>query len=158
MSVLTDQMRAAIREELAKYPDKQAATLPALHITQDALRHVPLEAIREIAEMLDLHPAQVHDTMSFYGFFRDEKQPLGKHRVWVCRSLSCMLCGSETLLVELCRRLGVQPGGTTADGKFTLEPAECLGVCEGGPCMLVDDECYGNLTAERAEQIPEQLP
>ena len=68
MSVLTDQMRAAIREELAKYPDKQAATLPALHITQDALRHVPLEAIREIAEMLDLHPAQVHDTMSFYGF------------------------------------------------------------------------------------------
>ena len=96
MSVLTDQMRAAIREELAKYPDKQAATLPALHITQDALRHVPLEAIREIAEMLDLHPAQVHDTMSFYGFFRDEKQPLGKHRVWVCRSLSCMLCGGET--------------------------------------------------------------
>ena len=80
MTVLSDQMRAAICEELAKYPDKQAVTLPALHIVQDALRHVPLEAIREIAEILDLHPAEVHDTMSFYGFFRDEQQPLGKHR------------------------------------------------------------------------------
>jgi len=75
---------------------------------------VPLEAICEIADILDLHPAEVHDVMSFYGFFRDEKQPLGRHRVWVCRSLSCMLCGGEKLLAELCRRLGVQPGQTTA--------------------------------------------
>ena len=157
MSVLSDQMRAAIREELAKYPDKQAATLPALHVTQDALRHVPLEAIREIAEILDLHPAQVHDTMSFYGFFRDEQQPLGRHRVWVCRSLSCMLCGGEELLAGLCRRLGVQPGGTTADGKFTLEFAECLGGCEGSPCMMVDEERYGNMTVERAEKILNEL-
>ena len=69
-----------------------------------------------------------------------------------------MLCGGEELLTELCRRLSVQPGGTTADGKLTLEFAECLGVCEGGPCMLVDDECYGNLTPERAEQILRKLP
>lgn len=158
MSVLSDQMRAAIREELAKYPDKRAAALPALHITQDALRHVPLEAICEIADILDLHPAEVHDVMSFYGFFRDEKQPLGRHRVWVCRSLSCMLCGGENLLAELCRRLDVQPGQTTADGKITLEFAECLGGCDDGPCMLVDEERYGNMTIDRALQILGDLP
>lgn len=157
MSVLSEQMRQAIRDELAKYPSKQAATLPALHITQDALRHVPQEAVKEIAELLDLHPAQVHDTLSFYGFFRDERQPLGKHRVWVCRSMSCMLRQGEQLMGELCRRLGVRPGETTSDGRITLEVAECLGACEGGPCMLVDDHCYLDLTAERAMQILDEL-
>ena len=68
-----------------------------------------------------------------------------------------MLCGGEELLAELCRRLGVQPGGTTADGKFTLEFAECLGGCEGGPCMMVDEERYGSMTVERAEKILNEL-
>ena len=108
-------------------------TLPALHLVQDELRCVPLEAIREIAEMLDLSPAEVHDTMTFYGFFRDEENPLGKTRLWVCRSLACMLRGGEELLRTLCEKLGVKPGGTTADGKITLEFAECIGACEGRP-------------------------
>jgi NADH-quinone oxidoreductase subunit E len=150
---MTDEMREAIRQHLAKYPHKQAATLPALHVTQDALRHVPQAAVCAIAEVLDLHPAQVHDTMSFYGFFRDEQQPLGKHRVWVCRSLSCLLRGSEELLAELCRRLGVVPGETTADGQVTIEFAECLGACDRAPCLLVDDECHGNLTVDRALKL-----
>ena len=153
MSTLTETMREAIRRHLAQYPHKQAATLPALHVTQDALRHVPLEAVREIAALLDLHPAQVHDTMSFYGFFRDEQQTLGKHRVWVCRSLSCLLRGGEELLAELCRQLGVVPGETTADGQVTIEFAECLGACECAPCILVDDECHGNMTAEDALKV-----
>ena len=117
-------------------------------------RHVPLEAIQEIAALLELHPSQVHDTASFYGFFRDEQQPLGKRRVWVCRSLSCMLRGGEELLEEVCRQAGGQPGETTADGEYTVEFAECLGACEVRPCMLVDDECHVDLTPRaRCEQI-----
>jgi NADH-quinone oxidoreductase subunit E len=143
-------MRQRIAAYIPRYPSKQAVTLPALHIVQDELRHVPIEAMVEIAAMLDLHPAEVYDTMSFYGFFRGDKDPLGKHRVWVCRSLSCMLRGGEELLANLCGKLGVQPGETTSDGKVTLEFAECLGACEGAPCMLVDDECQMNVTAETA--------
>ncbi len=153
MPVLTEEMRRKIAEYLPRYPSKQAVTLPALHLVQDALRHVPAEAVAEIAELLDLHPAQVHDTLSFYGFFRDTQRRLGKHRVWVCRSISCALRGGEELLANLCERLHVKPGETTADGKITLEFAECLGGCEGAPCVLVNDELRLDITAEKAERV-----
>ena len=153
MSVLTEEMKQNIRDLFPRYPTKQAITLPALHLVHDHFRQVSREAIVEIAELLELHPAEVHDTMSFYGFFRDEKAPLGKHRVWVCRSLSCMLRGSEQLLADLCEKMHVSPGGTTADGKVTLEFAECLGVCEGAPCVLVDEDCHPNQSVHSVEQV-----
>lgn len=157
MSVLTEEMKQKIRDLFPRYPSKQAVTLPALHMVHDAMRQVSREAIVEIAHLLDLHPAEVHDTMSFYGFFRDEKAPLGKHRVWVCRSLSCMLRGGEQLLSDLCDRMHVTPGGTTADGKVTLEFAECLGACEGAPCILVDEDCYMNQSPQSVEQLVNKL-
>lgn len=153
MSQLTDEMRRKIRAYFDRYPQKQAVTLPALHIVQDEVRHVPLPAIEEIADMLDLHPSQVLDTMSFYGFFRSEHNPLGKYRVWVCRSLSCMLRGGEELLAELCAKYNVKPGETTADGKLTFEFAECLGACEGAPCITIDDVCHLDITADKADKI-----
>jgi NADH-quinone oxidoreductase subunit E len=148
MSVISDTMREKIDGYLPRYPNKQAVTLPALHIIQEELRCVPHAAIEEVAKMLELHPAQVHDTLSFYGFFKHEQTPLGQHRLWVCRSISCMLRGGEELLVELSQRLGVKPGETSADGKVTLEFAECLGMCEGAPCVLMNDECHGKQTLE----------
>jgi NADH-quinone oxidoreductase subunit E len=157
MPVLTDSMRERITSLFARYPNKQAVTLPALHLVQQEYRHVSLEAVKEIAALLELRPAEVHDTMSFYGFFRDEQHPLGQHRVWVCRSLSCALRGGEELLAALCERLHVRPGETTADGKITLEFAECLGACEGAPCILVDDQCEMHVTADKAEQILRNL-
>jgi NADH-quinone oxidoreductase subunit E len=157
MSVLTEELRQKIQAYLPRYPHKQAVTLPALHIVQDALRCVPLEAIRLIAELLDLSPAEVYDTMSFYGFFRDEKKPLGRTRLWVCRSLPCMLRGGEELLAHVCRKLDVQPGGTSADGKITVEFAECIGACEGAPCVLVNDEHRMNVTPEKADELIEEL-
>jgi NADH-quinone oxidoreductase subunit E len=153
MAYLTDEIRDRIRAEFPKYPDKRAVTLPALHIVHDALRSVPTEAIVEIAQILELHPAEVHDTMSFYGIFRDGDHPIGRHRLWVCRSISCMLRGSDDLLAGVCRRLGVRPGETTADGKITLEYAECLGACEGAPCVLVDDECRMNVTVDSVSEL-----
>ncbi len=147
-NIITDKMREQIAGYMPRYPNKQAVTLPALHIIQDEMRCVPQEAIREVADMLELHPSQVSDTLSFYGFFKHESTPLGEHRVWVCRSISCMLRGGEELLVELSKRFGVKPGETSADGKVTLEFAECLGMCEGAPCVLLNDECYPNQTPE----------
>ena len=157
MPALSEEIRQKIQSYLPRYPHKQAVTLPALHIVHDEMRCVPLAAIREIADMLDLSPAEVHDTMSFYNFFRDEKNKLGKTRLWVCRSLSCMLRGGEELLEELVERIGCQPGETTADGRFSLEFAECLGACEGAPCILVDDERHVNLTAESAQELLEKI-
>lgn len=155
--MLSEDLKQQILAYLPRYPSKQAATLPALHLVHDAHRCVPLEAIREIADLLDLSPAEVHDTMSFYGFFRDEKTPLGRTRLWVCRSLPCMLRGGEELLKELCEKLDVQPGGTTADGKVSLEFAECIGACEGAPCVLVNDEHKMNVTPERVDELVETL-
>ncbi len=88
--ILTEQIRERIRAEFPKYPNKRAVTLPALHIVHDELRSVPIAAIEEIAQLLGIHPAEIHDTMSFYQFFRGEDSPLGRRRVWVCRSISCM--------------------------------------------------------------------
>jgi len=155
MPVLTEDLRDRIRAEFPKYPDKRAVTLPALHLVHDAMRAVSPEAIVEIAELLELHPAEVSDTMTFYGFFREPKRPLGRHRVWVCRSISCMLRGGEELLTSLSKRLGVKPGDTTTDGRVTLEFAECLGACEGAPCMLVNDECHMNLDVDSALKVIE---
>jgi NADH-quinone oxidoreductase subunit E len=157
MPVLSEELRERIRAEFPKYPDKRAVTLPALHIVHDAMRAVSPAAIGEIAELLELHPAEVADTMSFYGFFRDPEHPLGQHRVWVCRSISCMLRGGEELLVGLGQRLGIKPGQTTKDGRMTLEFAECLGACEGAPCMLVNDECHVNLTNDSAAELIQKL-
>ena len=157
MSVLTDEIRQKILAYLPRYPNKQAVTLPALHIVQDALRCVPLEAVREIADMLDLSPAEVMDTMSFYGIFRTEKNPLGRKRLWVCRSLACALLGGDDLLANVCRKLNIAPRGTTADGKITVEFAECLGVCEGAPAVLIDDEARMNVTPEKVDALLEEL-
>src|SRR5215472_14123417 len=102
MAVLSEELREKIRAYLPRYPNKQAVTLPALHLVQDELRCVPLEAVREIADLLDLSPAVVNDTMTFYGFYRGSENPLGKTRLWVCRSLACALRGGEELLTQLC--------------------------------------------------------
>jgi NADH-quinone oxidoreductase subunit E len=155
--VLSEAVKERIRAYLPRYPSKQAVTLPALHIVQDELRCVPLDAVREIADLLDLSPAEVCDTMTFYGFFRTEQDPLGRTRLWVCRSLACMLRGGDELLKDVCDKLGVKPGGTSADGKITVEFAECLGVCEGAPCVLVNDEHRMNVNPDNVDALLEEL-
>jgi NADH-quinone oxidoreductase subunit E len=148
--ILTPDMVEAIRAYFPHYPTRQAVTLPALHIVNERLRHVPLAAVVEIAQLLDLAPAEVQDTLSFYGLFPQDK-PHGLTRAWVCRSISCALRGGEEVLDHMCHVAGVGPGGTTPDGKLTLEFAECLGACEFAPCMLAGKGLYKNLTKESGE-------
>src|SRR4051812_46075286 len=126
--LLTESLREKIRSYIPRYPSKRAVTLPALHLVHEYFRCVPYQAMSEIAEILEITPAEVHDTMSFYGFF--PQAPIGETRLWVCRSISCMLRGGEEVLDHVCERSRIGPGQTTADGKLTVEFAECLGVCD----------------------------
>lgn len=148
--VLTDEMIAEIEAYIPRYPTKQAVTLPALHVVNEHLRHVPLQAVVEIAELLELHPADVQDTLSFYGFFKQDA-PHGTTRAWVCRSISCALRGGEEVLARMCERAGIRPGQTTPHGELTLESAECLGACDFAPCMLAGDTLHKDLTNETAD-------
>lgn len=157
MPALSEVIREKIKALFPRYPSKQAVTLPALHMVQDETRCVSLEAIREIADLLDLSPAEVHDTMSFYGIFRDEQHPLGKTRLWVCRGLACALRGGEETLAAVCDKLHVKPGGTSADGQITVEFAECIGVCEGAPAVMVNDSGRADVTPDKVDGLLSEL-
>lgn len=110
----------------------------------------------EIAEILEISPAEVHDTMSFYGFF--PQAPIGETRVWICRSISCMFRGGDEMLVHTCKKLGIEPGQTTADGKLTVEFAECLGICDYAPAALADDgRIYGPLDEDKVRDMIDDL-
>ena len=155
--VLTDEMVEAIKAVFPRYPSRQAVTLPALHIVNDKLRYVPRRAVVEIAELLGLAPAQVQDTLTFYGYFKQDK-PHGRCRLWVCRSISCALRGADELLDHLSHTLGVAPGDTTPDGRVTLEYAECLGACEHAPCMLADKLLVKSVSQDEADKFVKALP
>jgi len=155
--ILTDEILAAIREYFPRYPTRRAVVLPAFHVVSEALGYVPPEAVAEIAELLELPPAEVQDTLSFYGLFKQDR-PQGRVRVWVCRSLSCAARGGEEMLEYLCERLGIRPGETTPDGRVSIEYAECLGACDFAPAMLANDVLWKNLTKEKIDAFIESLP
>lgn len=154
--ILTPSMVSAITSLFPRYPTKQAVTLPALHIVNEHLRYVPLQAVVEIARLLELAPSQVQDTLSFYGFFKQDA-PHGEVRAWVCRSVSCALRGGEEVLEHMCHQAGIHAGETTPDGKLTLEFAECLGACDFAPCMLAGKDLHKDLTNEKADAFLKHL-
>jgi len=154
--ILTEPLKEKIRSMFPRYPSKRALTLPALHLVQEQVRCVPLQAMAEIAELLEITPAEVHDTMSFYGFF--PQAPVGDVRVWICRSISCMLRGGDELLEHACHKLGIEPGQTTAGGELTVEFAECLGLCDFAPAALADDgRVFGPLDETTVDQMLDEL-
>ncbi|MEZ6117413.1 MAG: NAD(P)H-dependent oxidoreductase subunit E [Pirellulaceae bacterium] len=153
---LSDEIVDEIKSYIPRYPSLQAVTLPALHIVNRHLRYVPMQAVIEIAEILELAPAQVQDTLTFYGFFKQDK-PHGQVRAWVCRSMSCAIRGGEAVLDHMCHQAGIHPGETTADGKLTIEYAECLGACDFAPCMLAGDDLHKNLDKNKADMFLDDL-
>jgi NADH-quinone oxidoreductase subunit E len=154
--ILSEPLKDKIRSLFPRYPSKRAVTLPALHLVHEHLRCVPYQAMAEIADVLEITPAEVHDTMSFYGFF--PQAPIGDVRVWICRSLSCMLRGGDEMLEHACRKLGIEPGETTKEGELTVEFAECLGVCDFAPAALADDgRVFGPLEEKSVDAMIEEL-
>jgi len=157
MPALSEEIKNRIRDYIPRYPRKQAVTLPALHLVHDEYRTVSNDAIVEIAEILELHPSEVLDTMTFYEFFKGEGSKLGKDRVWICRGLACMLRGAYELIDHCELKLNVHCGQTTPDGKITLEFAECIGACDGAPAVLLNDVHVMNVDAGKADELIAKL-
>ncbi len=153
---VSEAMKADFTENiLTRYPTKQAATMPILHAVQHEYNWLPMQAIEEIADFLELHASEVLDTASFYEEYW--LKPKGKYQLNICRSISCELMGFESLLELVKKKLGVEEGETTPDGKFTLMPVECLGSCGTAPCSLVNEKLHEDLTVENFERILDEL-
>ena len=153
--VISDETRAEIDAEIAKYLKPRGALLPALHLVQKEHGHVSSESAAELAEIFGLRPIEVMEVVSFYNMFYDEPQP--RHHVHVCTNLSCSLRGGRGLLRQLEEHLGVEAGETTPDGRLVLGHEECLGACAYAPMIRVDDEYHEDLDLEKAKQILDAL-
>ena len=148
---LTPENKNELDRILKRYPVKRSALLPALRLAQEQEGWLSREAIERVASLLELTPAQVHDTASFYTMFR--LKPAGKTTIEVCTTLSCALGGAEELLQHACRRLGVKPGGTSADGQFTVREVECLAACGGAPAVQVNGEWLEHASAADLDKV-----
>jgi len=146
---------AEVRRLQALYPDPRGALLPVLHMAQDTFGHISLPTEEHVAGLFDLSPAHVHEVVTFYTLYF--RAPKGRHVVAVCHNLSCYLAGAPEILAHVKRRLGVEPGETTTDGRVTLQSVECLCACEAAPMMQVDDRYELNLTPEKVDRILEGL-
>ena len=144
-----------VRRLQSLYPDPRGALLPVLHMAQETFGHIPLEAEEYVASLFDLSPAHVHEVVTFYTLY--SQAPKGRHVVAVCHNLSCHLAGAPEILAHAKRRLGIEAGQTTADGRVTLQAVECLCACEAAPMMQVDDRYELNLTPEKVDRILEDL-
>ncbi len=139
----------------ARYPNKMAACIPLLHLCQDQEGWISDEIIMWVGERLELSSAHVKGVVTFYTLFN--QKPVGKHQVWICRTLPCALRGAGDVLAQCEKKLGIHAGETTADGKITLRTAECLASCGTAPMMQVDKTYHENLTEERVDAILAEL-
>jgi NADH-quinone oxidoreductase subunit E len=154
--MFSEEAKTQLDNLIKKYPNKKAALLPALWIAQEQYGgYVPAEAMREVAEYLDLSPAEVEGVATFYTMYY--KKPVGKYHLEVCHNIACMVVGADQLIEYIGDKLGIEPGETTPDLKFTLSSAECLGACANAPCMMVGPKYYENVTTEKADKILEEL-
>ena len=145
-----------INKIVSKHETKQSSLIAVLREVQNEYGWLSKESMEQIAEILELPPSNVQNVATFYTMFFNK--PVGKHIVWVCRTLSCALRGAEHVEHYLCDKLNVKTTGeTTEDGKITLMEAECLASCGTAPVMLVDDILYENLTKDKVDKIIEEL-
>jgi NADH-quinone oxidoreductase subunit E len=142
---------------LAKYPAEfsRSATLPALHIVQEAFNgYLTPELIEQVAQYLKLPVIAVQEVATFYSMY--EHRPVGKHKICVCTNISCLLAGSEEIVDHLKTQLQIGFGEVTADGQFGLKEVECLGACVGAPMMQIGKQYYEHLTPQKVDEILEQ--
>ncbi len=151
----SERTRKKIDKIVARYPQKEAAILPLLHITQQEFGFISPDSEKLVAEILGIKPIRVREVVTFYTMLK--REPIGKYYIQVCSNLSCALLGSEKLIDYLKEKLGIEPGQTTKDKKFTLSLVECLGACEQAPCMMINFDYYGNLDKKKIDKILDGL-
>jgi NADH-quinone oxidoreductase E subunit len=151
----SEKTRKKIDKIVARYPQKEAAILPLLHIAQQEFGFISPDSEERVAEILEIKPIRVREVVTFYTMLN--REPVGKYSIQVCSNLSCTLLGSEKLIDYLKEKLGIKPGQTTKDKKFTLSVVECLGACEQAPCMMINFDYYGNLDKKKIDKILDGL-
>ncbi len=149
--LLTEEVKARIARFFPKYETKRAVLLPALHVVQDTYGSVSSQAMKEVGEFLGLPASDVMDTMSFYSHFWTGHR--GRKVIVVCRSLTCQVLGHEAVVEAIRKHLGIGEHETTADGQWSLMTEECLGACEHGPCMLINERLHSKVRPEDVAKI-----
>jgi len=152
--MLSEQETREIEDLLSHYDHKQAACVEALKVVQQHRGWVADDSLHDVAELLTMTPDEVDGLATFYNLIF--RRPVGRHVILVCDSISCWILGYEELVKHMEEQLGIQMGQTTADGQFTLLPIPCLGACDRGPAMMVDDELYTNLDKDEIDSILDQ--
>lgn len=153
--VISAETRAAIDAEIAKYPKRRGALLPALHLVQKEKGWISPEIAKELGAIFEIHPIEVMEVVTFYNMFYD--RPQGRHHVYVCTNLPCSLRGARDLLKALEAHLGIESGETTPDGRITLGHEECLGACAWAPMLRVGSKYHENLDVEAAKRLLDEL-
>ena len=152
----SDATLAEFRTTLRRYPTRQAALIPTLWMAQREFGWISPEAEQYVARLLDLPAAHVHGVVTFYTMFH--REPVGRYTLDVCANLSCRLRGADEIVDCLRKRLGIEPGQTTADGKFTLHTVECLAACGSAPMLQLNQDGFcENLTVEATLKLIEEL-
>ncbi len=149
--MLSEEERKQIDEEVSHYPNKRAACVEALKIVQNQRGWVSDESLKEVAQYLEMTPDELDSVATFYNLIF--RHPVGKHVVLLCDSVSCWLMGYPAIRQKLIDQLGVDFGGTTEDGQFTLLPTVCLGDCDHAPVLMVDQDLHHDLQSEKIEPI-----
>src|SRR5215831_14013388 len=149
------QSKQRVEKLLTRYPTKQAALLPVLHVAQEEFGHLPDEVIELVSRTLDLPAAHIYGVVTFYTMFHREKH--GRNELMVCTNISCMLRGAYPILEHIEKRLGIKPGETTPDGAFTLVEEECLAACANAPMMICGNDYFLDLTPKKVDTILEDL-
>ncbi|MDQ1256794.1 MAG: NADH-quinone oxidoreductase subunit [Candidatus Hydrogenedentes bacterium] len=147
--MLTDDEKKAIEAEAHHFEQKSGAGIEALKIVQRGRGWVDDETLRAVAGLLDMTAEDLDGVATFYNLIH--RRPVGRHVIRVCSSVSCWIMGYEDLLEHLRRQLGIQPGETTADGRFTLVTNQCLGACDHAPVFMIDDDLYLDLDAAKLD-------
>lgn len=145
------EAKRRFEEILTRYPTRQAATLPTLHLVQETWGWISPEAVLYVAELLDQTPAGVFGVVTFYNMYNTRE--VGRYHLQVCTNLSCMLRDAYGIYEHLCHKLGVRPGQNTPDGRFTVTEVECLGSCGTAPVVQVNNDYHEDMTVEKTDQL-----
>lgn len=154
--MLSDEERREIEAEFPHYPNKQALCIDAMKIVQKHRGWVSDEGLRDVGELLGMSAADLDGVATFYNLIF--RRPVGRHVIYLCDSVSCWIMGCGRLFRHVSDRLGLKPGETTTDGRFTLVPIVCLGACDHAPVMMVDGDTHLDLDPEKVDSILERYP
>jgi NADH-quinone oxidoreductase E subunit len=155
MARLSPPMVERARDTIALYPHPRSALIPLLHMAQEQDGWISADAMEHIAELLDLTPAEVMGTASFYDMLFLE--PVGKYLISICTNIACLLNGGYELLEHAEEKLGVKSGATTSDGNFTIEEVECIALCGQAPCLAVNWRFFGKVGNEGFDHLVDEL-